>query len=99
MYYFDSLCDVCEDTIEQLKEYKMFKCLTSNQIIEFRQTALQVLVNCLSISKRSIKKEIFSILLNALKSPNLELQETTYQRLKCANYNQFVPIKMVSSNK
>lgn len=61
---------------------KMFKYLTYHQLIEFRLTAIQVLVNCLSFLKRSNKIRVFRILLNALKSSSQKLQETTYHCLK-----------------
>lgn len=82
----------------------MFECLTSDQLIKFRQTAVQVLVNCLIISRQPKKEEIFGILLNALENSNLGLQKTTYEHLKFVNFevkaniNGFVPVKMVSSD-
>lgn len=73
----------------------MFKCLTSTQLFEFRQTAMQVLVHCSSFMPNSDNILIFEIFLNALLSSDIKMQEIVYRCLESRCVNLMIEIKMV----
>lgn len=74
---------------------KMFKYLTSQQLFEFRQTAIEVLINSLHLLGSSEKTKVSYILFNVLKSHDHKLQETTYNCLKSHGSKLLLQIKMV----
>lgn len=78
----------------------MLKCLTSNQLLEFHQLAMHVLVNCLSFLTPNKQKQIFHIILFTLQSPNKKLQETAYTCLRnSCNTKLYMDREMVNSEK
>jgi hypothetical protein len=95
-YYFDILCTICSDSIKRVSKNNMIKCLTFDELVEYRQTALQVLVNCLHFLKQQDKIKVFRILLNELKSSNLKVQEAAYQCLKSCNSKMLLQLNMVN---
>lgn len=76
---------MCKTGNEKDQKMKMFQHLTTKQLSEFQETAMQVLVNCLAFLKRPKKIEVFKVCLDALRSPNIELQEIAYQCLKSSS--------------
>lgn len=74
----------------------MIKCLSFDELIEFRQTAMQVLVNCLNFLKQQDKIKVFRIILNELKSSDLKSQEAAYQCLKSSNLKMLLQLNMVN---
>jgi len=73
----------------------MFKCLTSTQLFEFRQTAMDVLVHCSSFISNSNNILIFELFLNALMSSDINMQEIVYQCLESRSSNMMIELKMV----
>lgn len=87
---------MCRGNYNEIKKIKMLKKLTSNQLFEFREVAMQVLVNCLTFLTQTKKKKVFKIVLKSLRSSDLKRQETAYQCLKSRHTKLFVPKSMVN---
>lgn len=81
-YYFNYLCTMCKFDYGKIKKMKTFENFTSQQIHEFRLTAIKVLANCHNYLEGSNKLKVFKILLNSLASSSHEFQETVYQCLQ-----------------
>lgn len=96
-YYFDVLCAICSGKKTQINTINMIKCLTYNELIEFRQTAMQVLAYCLRFLEKEEKIEVFGILLNELKSSNPKIQEAAYQCLRPCSSEMLLHLNMVNT--
>lgn len=96
-YYFNILYTVCQGNDVHISNINMLKSLKSNQLLEFRQLAMHVLVNSLSYLTLDKQKKIFHVLLCTLQSPNENLQETAYTCLKnVINTKLYIDIAMVN---
>ncbi|XP_050420275.1 transformation/transcription domain-associated protein-like [Adelges cooleyi] len=80
--YFFILCNIFECANKEAPIMVFFKSLTPIQIYMFQITALQVLVNCRQFVKPKKKRFILKLFFDALKGPNLKLQQTAYKCLQ-----------------
>ncbi|XP_029341770.1 transformation/transcription domain-associated protein isoform X2 [Acyrthosiphon pisum] len=95
LFYFNIINIVCKGDNKEISSIKMLECLTSTQLFEFRQTAMEVLVHCSSFMENSDNILIFEIFLNALMSSDIKMQEIVYQCLKSRSINLIIELKMV----
>ncbi|XP_025202207.1 transcription-associated protein 1-like [Melanaphis sacchari] len=95
VFYFNMINIVCKGDSKEMSSIKMFKCLSSTQLFEFRQVAMQVLVHCSSFMTNSDNILIFEIFLNALMSSDIKMQEIVYQCLESRSINLIIELKMV----
>lgn len=95
LFYFNMINIVCKGDSKEISSIKMFKCLTSTQLFEFRQTAMEVLVHCSSFMANSDNILIFEIFLNALMSSDIKMQEIVYRCLESRSINLIIELKMV----
>jgi len=86
---------ICKGDNKEINSIKMFKCLTSTQLFEFRQTAMEVLVHCSTFMANSDNILIFEIFLNALMSSDFKMQEMVYRCLESRSINMIIELKMV----
>lgn len=86
---------ICKGDNKEINSIKMFKCLTSTQLFEFRQTAMEVLVHSSTFMANSDNILIFEIFLNALMSSDFKMQEIVYQCLESRSINMIIELKMV----
>jgi len=86
---------ICKGDSKEINSIKMFKCLTSTQLFEFRRTAMEVLVHSSTFMANSDNILIFEIFLNALMSSDLKMQEIVYQCLESRSINLIIELKMV----
>lgn len=94
--YFNTLFMVFQINDEEFTDIFMFNSLTSYELLEFRQLAMQVLVNCLSCFTQNIQNQILNIIWKKLQSPNKKLQETAYLCLINSNAKLFIETTMVN---
>lgn len=96
MYYFNRICVVCQKNDKQIKKMPTYMSCTSKDLLEFRKTAMQVLVNCIGFTKCHEKK-MFKLILNILLCGiNRKLHDIVFHCLKHQTQN-IVLIKMVNS--
>lgn len=95
-FYFNTLCIVCKNKNKQIKKMKMFKDLTSYQLYDFRQTAMNVIVNSFNFLTKQKRIKVSYIIFNILRGSDLKLQEITYQYLKSSSSKLLLERKMVN---
>lgn len=94
-YYFNVLCTVCRDKDKEIKKKKIFKSLTTQQLFEFRQTAIQVLIKCVDFLTQQEKIKVFRILFDALRNPEITIREKVYNCLKSCDLSLVLEMRMV----